>query len=170
MSDARPNRRLVLAATIGLAAGVLSGLFGIGGGVILVPALVLFFALPQLEASAISLAAIVMGATAGLIPFALDREVDWMAGLVLTAGAVIGSFLASRYVARIPERVLAWTFVVVVLAAAVRMLVPSAEASPTDVDLAAWTIALLGATGLFAGFTAVTLGLGGGRNYFFALC
>ena len=165
MSETRSNASLALAAGIGLAAGVLSGLFGIGGGVVLVPALVLFFALPQLEASAVSLAAIATGAAAGLIPFAMDGEVDWVPALIVTAGAAVGSVLASRFVSRIPERVLAWAFVVVVVGAAIRMLIPDADGTVDAIDLDLATALILASIGLGAGFLAVTLGLGGGIIY-----
>lgn len=165
MPDATPNRSLALAAVVGLVAGVLSGLFGIGGGVVLVPALVLFFALPQLQASAVSLAAIATGAGAGIIPFALDGEVDWLPGIVLAAGAIVGSLLSTRLVSRIPERVLAWAFVVVVVAAAIRMLVPGGGGGGSGIELTPATASLLAVVGLGAGFTAVTLGLGGGIIY-----
>jgi uncharacterized protein len=56
---------LVLAAVFGLAGGVLGGLVGVGGGILFVPALVIFLDEPQIEAEATSLLAIVVVAAAG---------------------------------------------------------------------------------------------------------
>ena len=80
------------AAAIGVAAGILSGLFGVGGGIIMVPLLVAWFALDQRRASATSLLAIVPIATASAAGYARNGNVDLSAGLLLLVGGVsVGS-------------------------------------------------------------------------------
>src|SRR3989337_140508 len=80
----------LLLAAIGLGAGVLSGLFGVGGGIILVPALALLAGMAQQRASATSLAAIVPIAAVGALVFGRSEGVDLGAALVLAAGSLVG--------------------------------------------------------------------------------
>ncbi|MEX1281543.1 MAG: sulfite exporter TauE/SafE family protein [Acidimicrobiia bacterium] len=163
------RRHLLLAAAVGLAAGVVAGLFGIGGGVIIVPALVMILRLPQLQAAAVSLVAIAVGTVSALVPFIANERVSWTGGLVLAVGAIVGSWVGSHFADRVPERVLAWTFVVVVLVAAVRMLLPGASGTATVLDLDVVATLVLLAVGLVAGALAALLGIGGGVIYVPAL-
>jgi uncharacterized membrane protein YfcA len=85
---------------IGIAAGVLSGLFGIGGGILIVPSLV-YLGLTQREASGTSLAALLVPVgILGVIEYARRHEVKplYAIGLAvgLTAGAFVGAVLAGR--------------------------------------------------------------------------
>jgi uncharacterized membrane protein YfcA len=85
---------------IGLAAGVFSAFFGVGGGIIAVPLLVLFIALPERVATATSLLAIAITASAGVVAYALRGEVDVgyaaLVGLPAAAGALAGSAWQQR--------------------------------------------------------------------------
>lgn len=112
---------LLKAAAIGLVAGGFGGLFGVGGGVIVVPGLVLWLALDQYRAAATSLAAIVAAAAAALVFFAVDGAVDWVAAAVLFAGSGIGAWVGARYVTRVPQHVLVGAFSVLAAVAALRL-------------------------------------------------
>jgi len=85
---------------IGLAAGVFSAFFGVGGGILAVPLLILFVGLPERVATATSLLAIAITATAGVIAFALRGhvEVEYAAlvGLPAAVGALAGTALQQR--------------------------------------------------------------------------
>jgi len=85
---------------IGLAAGVFSALFGVGGGILAVPLLVLVVGLPQRVATATSLAAIGITASAGVAVYAFRGEVDVgyaaLVGLPAAAGALVGTSLQQR--------------------------------------------------------------------------
>lgn len=85
---------------IGLAAGVFSALFGVGGGILAVPLLVLVAHLGEREATATSLGAIGITALAGVVVFALRGEVDVgyaaLVGLPAAAGALAGTSLQQR--------------------------------------------------------------------------
>ncbi|MDJ0498417.1 MAG: sulfite exporter TauE/SafE family protein [Acidimicrobiia bacterium] len=109
------------AVALGLIAGLVGGLFGIGGGVIVVPGLVLGLGFDQHRASGTSVATIVASAGAALITFAGDGSVDWRAAAVITAGAVTGAAIGARILHRIPAATLRWVFAVVLVAAAFRM-------------------------------------------------
>ena len=80
---------------IGLAAGVFSAFFGVGGGIIAVPLLILVAGLPERAATATSLLAIAITASAGVVVFGLRGEVEIgyaaLVGLRAAAGAVAGS-------------------------------------------------------------------------------
>lgn len=106
---------------IGLIAGAFGGMFGVGGGLIVVPALVLFLAFDQYRAAGTSIVTIVASSSAALAAFAVDGEVDWLAALIIFAGAGIGAWVGSRYIERIPQHVLTGLFAVFVAISAVRM-------------------------------------------------
>ena len=110
------------AAGIGVAAGIAGGLFGVGGGIIIVPGLVLWFGMDQHRAHATSIAAIAAIAAAALIPFAIGGEVDPPAAAALLVGAGIGALVGARIMARIAPVWLARVFSVVLVASAVRLL------------------------------------------------
>jgi uncharacterized membrane protein YfcA len=115
------DRTMALAA-IGLAAGVLSGLFGIGGGIIMVPAMVLFAGLAQRNAAATSLAAIVPIAAIGALIFGGARSVDLAAAAALVVGSLAGVQVGSRLMGRVSEYWLRVAFAVFIAAVAVAML------------------------------------------------
>lgn len=94
----------------GMLAGVLSGLLGVGGGIVMVPLLVLFAGSSQHEAHATSLGAIVPIALVGAMTFALDGEVDFAAGTLLALGALLGAPLGAALMARMSERRLRGAF------------------------------------------------------------
>jgi len=87
-------------ALIGLVAGVFSTLFGVGGGIVVVPLLVGLAAFPTHTAAATSLGAILVTATAGVVLYAARGEVrPWYAALVgipAVAGALLGTHLQQR--------------------------------------------------------------------------
>ncbi len=106
---------------IGLAAGVFGGMFGVGGGLIVVPALVLLLGFDQYRAAGTSVATIVASSSAALTSFAIDDAVDWRAALFLFAGAGVGAWFGARYIERVPQYMLTGVFAAFVTFAAVRM-------------------------------------------------
>jgi uncharacterized membrane protein YfcA len=85
---------------IGIAAGMFSAFFGVGGGILAVPLLILFAAMPERSAAATSLGMIAITATAGVVVFALRGEVEpayaALVGLPAAAGAIAGTTLQQR--------------------------------------------------------------------------
>lgn len=152
---------LAYAAAIGAAAGLLSGLFGVGGGIVIVPGLVLFGGMEQRRAHATSLAAIVPIALAAVVGYALDDSVDWVAAGLLTAGAITGTVAGTRFLRRIPQRSLRVIFAIFLLGSAALLPFEAGSSKPLgDLDLVAGA-ALVG-VGLLAGGLAGLLGVGGG--------
>ena len=110
-----------LLAAIGAAAGVLSGLFGIGGGVVLVPALVIA-GLSQHAAQTTSLAAIVPIAIVGALLFGQAANVDVTAAVVLAAGSLLGVRAGALLMHRLSDVVLARIFAAFLIVVAVTLL------------------------------------------------
>jgi uncharacterized membrane protein YfcA len=146
---------------IGLAAGLLSGLFGVGGGTVIVPLLVLLLHYDQRRAAGTSLAAIVPTASVGVISYAVSGSVAWIPALLLAAGAVVGAQIGSWLLARIPQNVLRWGFVAFLVVVIVMMfvVVPSRDAV---FELTVGSGIGLVALGVFTGVMAGLLGVGGG--------
>ena len=108
---------------LGLIAGAVSGLVGIGGGIIIVPALVLLFGFSQKLAQGTTLALLVppIGIFAALTYYK-DGYVNVRAAALIVVGFVIGSLLASRYVTRLSNVTVTRVFAVFLIAVAIRML------------------------------------------------
>lgn len=115
--------RTATAVALGFAAGIASGLLGVGGGIVMVPGLVLALGASQHQANATSLAAIVPIGLIGYAVFALDGAVNYALGALLAAGAVAGAPMGVRAMARLPERALRLLFAAVALTAGIRLLV-----------------------------------------------
>ncbi|MDT0158411.1 sulfite exporter TauE/SafE family protein [Microbacterium sp. ARD32] len=157
----RGPRAYVGFVLIGLAAGLLSGLFGVGGGTVIVPLLVLLLRFDQRRAAGTSLAAIVPTAAVGVISYALSGSVAWVAALILAAGAVAGAQIGSRLMPRVSQRALRWGFVVFLLIVLVSLfvIIPSRE-STFELGWANGIGMLL--VGVVTGVVAGLIGVGGG--------
>lgn len=111
-----------LLAGIGLAGGFLSALFGVGGGIVVVPLLVLFAGLDPKLATGTSLAAIGLTALFGALAFSALGEVHWrdaaLVGLPALAGTLAGTWLQQR----VSSRVLVLLFAAFLVAVAVRLV------------------------------------------------
>ena len=95
---------------IGLGGGVLSGLLGVGGGVVMVPLLVLWARYSQRAAHAVSLGAIIPISLGGIATYGVAGEVRWWQALGLAVGSVVGARIGAGILARIDERVLKVVF------------------------------------------------------------
>lgn len=157
----RTPRTILTFVGIGVTAGLLSGLFGVGGGTIIVPFLVMFLAYNQRLAAGTSLAAIVPTATVGVISYAVTDSVAWVPALILAAGSVIGAQIGTALLPKISQTVLRWGFVgfIVVVIVSLFIVVPSRDA---QFVLDVVTISGLVLLGLITGVLAGLLGVGGG--------
>lgn len=146
---------------IGMGAGLLSGLFGVGGGTVIVPLLVLLCRFDQRLASGTSLGAIVPTAIVGVASYAWNGSVSWIAALLLAGGAVGGAQIGTWLLGRLPMRALRWGFVVFLVAVMVNLflVVPSRDADLVLTWLSG--LALLG-VGLVTGVLSGLFGVGGG--------
>jgi uncharacterized membrane protein YfcA len=113
---------LVVAAVIGLVAGISSGLAGIGGGVIMIPAMVFLLAIDQHTAEGTSLVAILFTAAAGTRVNMKNGHVNWRAVLLLGLSGAVMAPLAALAAQRIPADDLSRIFGVFVVLTAFRTL------------------------------------------------
>ena len=108
---------------IGVVAGVFSALFGVGGGLIAVPLLILLAHLPERVATATSLGGIGITAFAGVIAYALRGEVDVGYAALVGLPAAAGAFFGTSLQQRITTRSLTYGFAVLLLVVGVWLLV-----------------------------------------------
>jgi len=97
-------------AAIGLLAGVFSTLFGVGGGIVLVPLLVALTAFPPHAAAATSLGAILVTASAGVVLYALRGEVRPAYATLVGIPAVVGALAGTHFQQRLSGRALTVAF------------------------------------------------------------
>lgn len=95
---------------IGLAAGVFSAFFGVGGGILAVPLLILLVGVPERAATATSLLAIAITASAGVVVFGLRGEVDVGYALLLGLPAAAGALAGTAWQQRIRTSTLTYGF------------------------------------------------------------
>lgn len=160
-ATATRRQELLTASVVGAVAGALSGLFGVGGGIVIVPGLVLLGRMEQRRAHATSLAAIVPIAVAGAAGYALEGAVDWPAAAVLVVGAAAGTLAGTQFLRRLPDRALRVIFALFMVAAAVSLPF-EATGTVERGDLDTVTVAVLLGVGAIAGVMAGLLGVGGG--------
>ena len=112
--------RLIL---IGLAAGFFSALFGVGGGIIIVPLLLLVGRFELRSASATSLAAIGLTATAGTIAYVVHGDVQTDYAALLGVPAALGAVGGASLQQRLPVRTLSYAFALLLVGIAIDLLV-----------------------------------------------
>jgi hypothetical protein len=108
-------------AGIGLAAGFFSALFGVGGGIIVVPMLVLVAGFAAAEAAATSLTAIGITAFFGMISFGLLGEVSWPDAVVIGLPAMVGTLLGTALQQRVSSRLLIVLFSLLLVGLSIRL-------------------------------------------------
>jgi uncharacterized membrane protein YfcA len=160
---AAPARTALLrrGAVLGLVAGFLSGLFGVGGGILIVPVLVLALHLDQRLAHGTSLSAVIPIAVSGVVGFALDDSIDWTVALLLVVGAVGGAVIGTHALRLLSPRVLGLAFATLLVVTAVRLVVDNSDAGGRA-DLDATHAAAYVLLGAVSGTLAGMLGVGGG--------
>jgi hypothetical protein len=153
---------IVLAALLGAVGGVLAGLFGVGGGIVMVPLLIMLARMDQKRASATSLVAIVPTAIAGSITYFANGEVDVLAAAIVATGGIVGAWIGARLLRRISMEWLRWGFIALLVLVAIRLIVVAPERGAGSVDWNVGTALGLVALGLVMGVASGLFGIGGG--------
>tara|TARA_Y100000385_G_scaffold53021_1_gene50307 strand:- start:2500 stop:3369 length:870 start_codon:yes stop_codon:yes gene_type:complete len=153
-----PDLRIV--ALVGIAAGLLGGLFGVGGGLIIVPGLVLLVKLERRLANGTSLAATLPIALASLSTYLYNGNVDWAVAGLLASGTVVGAIIGTKLLTILPKRTITIIFIITVLATAVRLFTTADTAGRDNVTI--YSGLLLVFIGLATGTLSGLLGIGGG--------
>jgi uncharacterized membrane protein YfcA len=105
------NSTLLILLSIGLGAGILSGFVGIGGGVVIVPALVFLLGLSQHEAQGTSLFVLVMPVVfLALTNYWKTGNVNWKYGLIIAIAFIIGGFFGSKLSLKLSPQIVKLAF------------------------------------------------------------
>ena len=118
-SSARPRLWVPRALAVGLLVGFLTGLLGIGGGFITVPALVFVLGMPMNRAIGTSLAVAVVNSVAGIAAHAGAATIDWTVAFAFVVPSMVAAFITARLARRVSNRVLQRAFAILILAVAV---------------------------------------------------
>jgi uncharacterized membrane protein YfcA len=114
---------IVYLVLIGLAAGFLGGMVGIGGGVLIVPALVLLLGLSQHQSQGISLAMMIFPVgILGVINYYKKGFVDFRYAGLLAVGFFVGSYIGSKFSLSLPQELIKKIFAVVMILLAIKLL------------------------------------------------
>jgi len=112
-----------LISLLGLFAGVISGLFGVGGAVVIIPGLVLIAGLQQHTAHGTSLAALLLPVgLLGVLQYAKRDQVHWGFAAVVAVGLLIGAYFGARLAGSIPDLTLRRMFGAFLLLISVKLL------------------------------------------------
>jgi len=119
-----PADNLLKLGAIGTAAGFFSGVFGVGGGTVIVPLLIVWLAYGERLATGTSLAAIIaIGAIGALAQGGFYGNVHVVTGLLLAIPAVLGVVLGTALQQRIPQRAVSYLFAALLVAIAIELVV-----------------------------------------------
>lgn len=159
-ASAAQQTKLPVIIVVGVLAGFLSGLFGVGGGILIVPGLVLVASMDQRMAHGTSLAAVLPIAASSMVTYWAHDHIDWPVVLFLAIGAVGGAILGTKLLQVLPHRTLGIAFSVLLLASAARLFMADSGTGRDDLDLL--MAVLLVVVGVVTGVLAGLLGVGGG--------
>lgn len=146
---------------LGAVAGLFSGMFGLGGGVVIVPLLVLLLGFNQRQAAATSALALLPTAIVGIISYALHGAVDWLAGGALAIGITVGAQIGLRLLYKLSLRTLEWLFFLFLLCAICLMWLVVPERADA-ITMTPVVFVLLALFGVIPGLAMSLLGVGGG--------
>lgn len=145
---------------LGLTTGFMSGLFGIGGGILMVPGLIFLAKFDSRRAHATSLAAMLPMAVSGVVTYMANDNVDWPVVGWLSLGSVFGALVGTTLLTKLSRRALAIAFSVPLVIAAVRLLFEISGDGRADLTVV--TALLITAIGVVTASVATLLGIGGG--------
>ena len=130
---------ILILLLVGLAAGMLSGMVGVGGGIIIVPCLVYFLGFSQKMAQGTSLGLLLLPVgILGVIQFYKSGNVDVRVVLIIATAFLAGSYFGSRWALSLPQDSLKKIFAIVMLVISIKMLfLDKKRAAPTQTVTAA---------------------------------
>jgi len=156
-----PARRALALVVVGVLGGTLSGMFGVGGGIVMVPLLTVLARMDHRRASATSLVAILPTSVVGAVTYGLNGHLDVVAGIAIAVGGIGGSLIGTRLLRVLPLGWLRWLFVALLVVVAIRLFL---EVPARGAGLAyTWPVILaLVGLGLVMGVASGLFGIGGG--------
>lgn len=119
----RKNIRALKKIIIGLFAGIISGMFAAGGGMIVVPALIHIFKLEDAKARATSVFAILPMVIASGIFYYQNNYIDWNIGIKCAIGGVVGGFFGAKLLKKLSSKVLRILFIIFLIYTSIRLFI-----------------------------------------------
>lgn len=114
---------IVILVLIGIAAGILGGMVGVGGGIIIVPALIFFLGFTQKMAQGTSLGILLLPVgILGVFQYYKQGYVDMRVVIVISLGFLIGSFFGSKIALALPQETVKKVFAVLMIVVAIKMM------------------------------------------------
>ncbi len=108
------TQTIIILVLIGILAGILSGFVGVGGGILIVPALVYFLGMSQHEAQGTSLFVLLLPVGIfAVINYSKSGQMDWKFGLIIALTFVAGGYIGSKLALRIPPSIVKLIFGVI---------------------------------------------------------
>ena len=115
--------QLLILVLVGLFAGALSGFVGVGGGIIIVPAMIYFMNMNQMQAQGVSLALLMLPVgVLGVMNYYKAGHIQFNYVFIMAVGFVLGNYFGSKYAMRVPEHKIKFVFALLMLYVAVQML------------------------------------------------
>ena len=148
-------------AGVGLAGGLFAGIFGVGGGLIMVPLLLWWTTLDQKRAHATSLLAITPVAIIGGVSYAVGGVFAWLPAIFVAIGGIVGAQIGAWLLRKIAVGILRWGFIAFILASGVMLLIQLPDRSAVF-DITVASAAILFGLGVAMGISAGLFGIGGG--------
>ena len=118
---------MILPVLLGFFAGILTGIMGIGGGVVLVPMMVLILGVQQHLAQGISMMVIIPTVLVAIFKLHKSRLFEYRTAIFLSAGSMIGSLLSSNWVQQVDGALLKRIFGILVIYSSIKMIFPTAK-------------------------------------------
>ncbi len=146
---------------VGLAGGLFAGVFGVGGGLIMVPLLLWWTTLDQKRAHATSLLAITPVAVIGGVSYAIGGVFAWLPAIFVAIGGIFGAQIGAWLLRKIAVGILRWGFIAFILASGVMLLIQLPDRSVV-LDITITSAAILLGLGVAMGISAGLFGIGGG--------
>jgi len=159
-SSSMTRQYVVIVTLVGLAAGFMSGLFGVGGGILIAPGLVFLAKMDHRRAHGTSLAAVLPIALSSMITYWAHDHIDWPVMLFLTLGGIVGAVIGTHFLNVVSQSVLAVSFASLLVLSAIRLFFEGEGTGRPPLNF--WDVVLLVAIGLVSGILAGLLGVGGG--------
>ncbi|MGE5560292.1 MAG: sulfite exporter TauE/SafE family protein [Chloroflexota bacterium] len=116
------SRTVFKVAAIGLSAGIVNGLLGVGGGMILIPGMVYALGMGEHDAHGTSLAIVLPISIASALVYSRNHFVEWGITWRVALGGMIGAYIGAKLICRIPDIWLKRIFAAFMLATAARMV------------------------------------------------
>ena len=153
------RKQIQQSISVGILAGILAGMFGVGGGFLMVPLYVLWMGLDQRRSHATSLAAVLPIAAAGAIGYSASGYVDWNAAVTLLVGSIFGALYGVKLLGGVSLKFLQLGFAALLYLSAMRLIWSS---TPHQLLEGTPAIIFLVVVGFFAGVMSGLFGVGGG--------